>query len=202
MTVDTTPGARRVEFVMGMPIVVDLRDTTAGEADIDAVFAWLQVVDETFSTYKESSEVSRINRGELALADAHPDLIEIAGRCAELRAETNGFFDATFDGATFDPSGLVKGWAVDRVTTSDGRWAYTLYTNPGGYPFVHALDTVRGVAHCVGVPWRGDQNEPWNMRLALNSDGRSLAVNRQAGNGFVAIDVSTWKISYLDGSGK
>ena len=98
-------------------------------------------------------------------------------------------------------SWVMQGWAVDRVTTADGRWAFTLYTNPGGYPFVHALDTVRGVAHCVGVPWRGDQNEPWNMRLALRPDGRSLAVNRQAGNGFVAIDVSTWKISYLDGSG-
>ena len=99
-------------------------------------------------------------------------------------------------------SWVMQGWAVDRVTTTDGRWAYTLYTNPGGYPFVHALDTVRGVAHCIGVPWRGDQNEPWNMRLALRPDGRSVAVNRQAGNGFVAIDVSTWKISYLDGSGK
>jgi hypothetical protein len=61
---------------------------------------------------------------------------------------------------------------------------------------VHALDTVRGVAHCIGVPWRGDQNEPWNMRLALNEDGRSLAVNQKSGSTFVAIDVATWKISY------
>ena len=99
-------------------------------------------------------------------------------------------------------SWVMQGFAVDRVTTPDGRWAYTLYANPGGYPFVHALDTVRGVAHCVGVPWRGDQNESWNMRLALRDDERSLAVNRQAGSGFVAIDLSTWKISYLDGSGK
>jgi len=92
-------------------------------------------------------------------------------------------------------SWLMQGWAVDRVTSADGRWAYTLYSNPGGYPFVHALDTVRGVAHCIGVPWRGDQNEPWNMKLALNEDGRSLAVNRKSGT-FVSIDVSTWKLSY------
>jgi hypothetical protein len=92
-------------------------------------------------------------------------------------------------------SWVMQGWAVDRATSSDGRWAYTLYTNPGGYPFVHALDTVRGVAHCIGVPWRGNQNEPWNMRLTLNEDARSLAVNRKSGT-FVSIDVSTWKISY------
>jgi hypothetical protein len=95
-------------------------------------------------------------------------------------------------------SWVMQGWAVDRVTSADGRWAYTLYANPGGYPFVHALDTVRGVAHCIGVPWRGDQNEPWNMRLALNEDGQSLAVNRKSGT-FVSIDVSTWKISYPKG---
>jgi hypothetical protein len=85
------------------------------------------------------------------------------------------------------------------VTTADGRWAYTLYTNPGGYPFVHALDTVRGVAHCIGVPWRGDEDEPWNMRLALQDDARSLAVNQKSGSPFVTIDVSTWTISYPKG---
>jgi hypothetical protein len=94
----------------------------------------------------------------------------------------------------------MQGFAVDRDTSADGRWVYTLYTNPGGYPFVHALDTVRGVAHCVGVPWRGDQNEPWDMRLALRFDGTSLVVNRKSGAGFVAIDLANWKISYLYGS--
>lgn len=97
-------------------------------------------------------------------------------------------------------SWVMRGWAVDRVTSSSGRWAYTLYANPGGYPFVHALDTVKGVAHCIGVPWRGDDNEPWNMRLALADDGKSLAVNRGSGVGFVAVDLSSWKVSYPNGS--
>ena len=44
-------------------------------------------------------------------------------------------------------SWVMQGSAVTRTTSEDGRWVYTLYTNPGGYPFVHALDTVRGVAH-------------------------------------------------------
>jgi hypothetical protein len=98
-------------------------------------------------------------------------------------------------------SWVMQGFAVDRVTTADGRWAYTLYSNPGGYPFVHALDTVRGVAHCIGVPWRGSENEPWNMRLALRNDSKSLAVNHQTGATFVAIDTATWRISYPNGSG-
>jgi hypothetical protein len=97
-------------------------------------------------------------------------------------------------------SWIMQGWAVDRATTSDGRWAYTLYANPGGYPFVHALDTVRGVAHCIGIPWRGDGSAPFNMRLALSGDGRSLAVDRTSGGAtFVAVDLSTWKVSYPNG---
>ncbi len=40
-------------------------------------------------------------------------------------------------------SWVMQGWAVSRVSTTDGRWAYTLYANPGGFPFVHALDTVQ-----------------------------------------------------------
>jgi hypothetical protein len=96
---------------------------------------------------------------------------------------------------------VMQGWAVDRVTSPNGRWVYTLYSNPGGYPFVHALDTVRGVAHCIGVPWRGDENEPWSMRLALDTGATSLAVNRGSGTNFVSIDLSTWDISYPKGSG-
>jgi hypothetical protein len=95
---------------------------------------------------------------------------------------------------------VMQGFAVDRVTSPDGRWVYTLYSNPGAYPFVHALDTARGIAHCIGVPWRGGESEPWNMRLALQLDGKSLAVNQGSGAGFIAIDTSTWKISYAKGS--
>lgn len=93
-------------------------------------------------------------------------------------------------------SWIMQGLAVTRVTSDDGRMAYTLYANPGGYPFVHALDTVARTAHCVGVPWRGDQNAPWGMKLALRPDGR-LGVTLQSGAPFVAIDVGTWKIDYL-----
>ena len=58
----------------------------------------------------------RINRGELAIGDAHPDVRVILARCDELRGETRGYFDArAADGQAIDPSGLVKGWSVDRV---------------------------------------------------------------------------------------
>jgi thiamine biosynthesis lipoprotein len=112
---DGQPGVRRVEFVMGMPIVVDLRDEPADEQALDQLFDWLCLVDATFSTYKGDSEITRLNRGELALADATSDVQEVLARCDELREETSGYFDARFDGGSVDPSGLVKGWSVDRA---------------------------------------------------------------------------------------
>jgi FAD:protein FMN transferase len=101
---------------MGMPIVVDVRDEGVDDSVLGRVFDWFRFVDETFSTYKESSEISRLNRGELTLAHTHADVREVLVRCEELRAETQGYFDvrtASADG--LDPSGLVKGWSVDRA---------------------------------------------------------------------------------------
>jgi thiamine biosynthesis lipoprotein len=98
---------------MGLPIVVEGGDEI-GRPVLDAVFDWFHSVDETFSTYKVASEVSRVARGELELEDASDDVRVVLARCDELRDETRGYFDA-YAGGTLDPSGLVKGWAVDRA---------------------------------------------------------------------------------------
>jgi FAD:protein FMN transferase len=105
---------RRVEQVMGMPVLVDVRGERVGADAVDRVFAWLRFVDATFSTYREDSEVRRLDRGELALADAHPLVREVLARCERLRVATGGYFDARARGP-LDPSGLVKGWSVDRA---------------------------------------------------------------------------------------
>jgi len=108
------PGVRRIEHVMGMPVIVDVRDENAEEAVVDRMFEWLRFVDATFSTYKDDSEIMRLNRGELMLEHAHSDVRWVLERCEELRVETNGYFDASADGL-LDPSGLVKGWSIERA---------------------------------------------------------------------------------------
>jgi FAD:protein FMN transferase len=120
---------KAVEHVMGMGVVVDVRDPDVDEAAAGEVFDWLGFVDETFSTYKPESEISRIDRGELSAADAHPQVQAVLERCEELRDETDGFFDAKADGS-LDPSGLVKGWAVDKaaaILEQGGARSFAIY---------------------------------------------------------------------------
>jgi FAD:protein FMN transferase len=119
--------------IMGMPIVLDLRDELPDDV-IEAMWAELRRADAIFSTYNDDSEISRLNRGELALEDAHPDVREVLARCEELRVITDGYFDAgrVLEHGT-DPSGLVKGWAVDRAgEVLDAAGARNYCLNAGG----------------------------------------------------------------------
>jgi hypothetical protein len=93
-------------------------------------------------------------------------------------------------------SWVMQGWAVTRATSPSGRWVYTLYANPGGYPFVHALDTVNAVAHCVGLPWpatNGEQGPVFNFTLGLK--GHMLSVRNQGGSIYRTINTTNWKVS-------
>lgn len=98
-----------------------------------------------------------------------------------------------------EKSSVMKGYPETRTTSSDGRWVYTLYQNPGGYPFVHALDTVRGVAHCIVLPFAGDQSVLFNLRLTLHDGGRALAVHWRSGRPWLDVAVGTWRISSVGG---
>jgi hypothetical protein len=95
---------------------------------------------------------------------------------------------------------VMQGSPMARTTSADGRFVYTLYENPGGFPFVHDLDTVRGVAHCVGLPWTGSQTEVGALRLTLEDGGRTLALAIPVGRAPIAspsfaIDTQTYAVS-------
>lgn len=112
---------------MGMPVLVEVRD---GDVP-DAVFAWFRHVDAAFSPFKDDSEVSRLRRGELGLDDASEEVRRVYARCGELREETSGFFDV--DAVDGDPSGYVKGWAVDEAAAVLDRAGCAEYAvNAGG----------------------------------------------------------------------
>ena len=113
---------RRVEHTMGTVFSFDVR---GGEphrvgAALDAAAQWLSRVDEVFSTYRRDSEISLLAAGTLALAECSPQVREVERLCEEARRRTGGWFSAHYAGG-FDPTGLVKGWAVERA--ADGAAA-------------------------------------------------------------------------------
>jgi thiamine biosynthesis lipoprotein len=109
-----------VEHVMGTVISFDLRFADEGQrpqlrtAVGDAV-AWLHRVDDVFSTYRHDSQISRLGRGELRLADCDGDVAEVLELCAQVGRESNGYFSSNY-GGKLDPTGLVKGWAIQRAS--------------------------------------------------------------------------------------
>ena len=90
---------------------------------------------------------------------------------------------------------VMAGYPVRRVTSADGRWVYTFYVRSGAYSFVHVLDTTRAVAHCIGIPWRGNQNPLWRLRLSLRDGGRTLSLHWRSGREYLAVTRGTWRIS-------
>src|SRR5215471_1976415 len=102
---------KETRLLMGMPITVEVVDQGASLSDLEAVFSYLIYVDETFSTYKETSEVSRLNRGELREDEYSEDLRTVLALSEETRRATGGYFTIQ-RGDRCDPSGIVKGWAV------------------------------------------------------------------------------------------
>jgi thiamine biosynthesis lipoprotein len=101
---------------MGMPITVEIVDSWAGSEDINKIFNYFVYIDEKFSTYKETSEVSQINSKKIPNTNLSQDMKTVLALSAETKKQTNGYFDI-FHNGKLDPSGLVKGWAIFNAAT-------------------------------------------------------------------------------------
>ena len=118
--VASAPAADRrvhVERVMGTAVSFDLRGAEPAPGATGRAVAWLHEVDARFSPYRPDSDVSLLADGTLTERDAHPDVRAVLAMCEALRVDSDGAFDArrwATDGR-LDPSGLVKGWAVQRA---------------------------------------------------------------------------------------
>jgi thiamine biosynthesis lipoprotein len=143
-------GQRRVERCMGTVFCLDIRDPVP-EGVVDEIVVWLHRMDATFSKYRADSDISRLRRGEITLADCAPQVPEILDRCAELREATDGYFDAYASGA-LDPSGYVKGWAVERASDLLCAAGSANHCVNGG-----------GDVQCVGAPAPG---RTWQVGIA------------------------------------
>ena len=170
------PARRRVERAMGTMISLYLPQGGATSDAADAAFAWLHEVDERFSPYQPESEVSRIIAGEVSVEQASSDLSEVLDIAEAVEVLSGGAFDIRGfrpDGRP-DPTGVVKGWAVDRaaaILAADGIERF--FFSAGGDVLV------RGGQEW-GVPWTVGIANPFApdaVALVLQADDLAVATS-------------------------
>jgi thiamine biosynthesis lipoprotein len=141
---------------MGMPISLALRgrhaDDAAARAAWAAVLDELREVDRVFSTYRADSPVSRLGRGEIGLEDCPPEVAEVLALGATAERDSGGAFSVRLPGPdgreVLDPSGVVKGWAVERAAVHLRALEGTDFClSAGGDLTCRTLDR-------AGPPWR------------------------------------------------
>jgi FAD:protein FMN transferase len=166
---------RYVEHVMGMPISLALRGRHTDD-DL-AVRAWsdvldvLRTADQVFSTYREDSYISRLNRGALAVADCPPEVAEVLALGERARIESDGAFDIRRN-SRLDPSGVVKGWAVERAARKLAELPATDYSLGAGGDLI---------CHVSGA-----DSEPWQVGIEDPLDPDKLAAVVPIRNGAIA----------------
>jgi thiamine biosynthesis lipoprotein len=127
--------------------------------------AKLEWVDDVFSTWKPESPMSRLRRREIRLEDAPPEMAEVLELCRRVRVASDGWFDPWAMPGGVDPTGLVKGWAVERALDElKTAGAPAAMINAGGDIAVFGRPA-------PDQPWRIAIENPLSMdRILLTAD--------------------------------
>jgi FAD:protein FMN transferase len=157
----TGPRTVRVEPAMGTVVSIDVRGVQPGtaEAALQAFVDELANIERTFSPWIAESEISRISDGRLVPADASPEVRFVLSACDHLRQVSGGAFDVGHAGdGRVDPSGFVKGWAIEEGSHWLDEAGFSDYAiNAGGDILVRG-DAEPG----SGAGWRIGIRDPWD----------------------------------------
>ena len=146
---------RETRIIMGMPVTLEVADARATAATLNKIFDYFTTIDEKFSTYKATSEISQINAGQLRVEDSSSDMRLIFDLAEQTRRETFGYFNIQ-RGGMIDPSGIVKGWAIHeaaKLLLADG--CQDFYVDAGGDIQVSGRNN-------QGEVWRAGIRNPFN----------------------------------------
>lgn len=136
-------------LIMGMPISVVIEDEAADAAAFKMVYDYFHYVDKKYSPYKTASEVSKINAG-LPPSKQSKEMKTILRLCEKTKKQTQGYFDA-YRAGKLDPSGLVKGWAINNAAKLLGKSGFkNFYIDAGGD---------------IQVSGRNGDGQPWSVGI-------------------------------------
>ncbi|MGE7436971.1 MULTISPECIES: FAD:protein FMN transferase [Kitasatospora] len=168
---------------MGTVFSFAVREPGPGVTEaLERVVRRLHRIDEVFSTYRPQSDISRFGRGELTLARCDPAVAEVLERCREVAAETGGWFTER-PGGRLDPSGWVKGWAVEEASEHLRAAGSRQHLVSGG-----------GDIQTCGGPWRigiADPLRPGGVAAVVAGHDLAVATSGTAERGAHVLDPRT-----------
>lgn len=130
---------------------------------VDEVRAWFDAVEAVLSPYRVDSDLCRWRSGRVALEDCSALLVEVVSDVGHLQRFTEGGFHPHDRSGRYDPTGYVKGWAIQR-----------------GVDLLRArgLDAVcLGIGGDIQACGRAEVGRPWRVAVADPTDpGRVVAV--------------------------
>lgn len=152
---------RDTRLIMGMPVTVNIAETEAKSEDLEKVFSYFIEVDNRFSTYKDSSEISQINRQEITENNYSNEMKEIFSLAEKTKQQTNGYFDIKMPDGSLDPSGIVKGWAIQKAAELIKQLGYkNFYVDAGGD---------------IQSEGRNNEGQPWSVGIRHPFDLKKIA---------------------------
>lgn len=155
---------RKTQLIMDMPVIIEIVDPIKPEV-IDELFDYFHYIDNTFSTFKKTSEITKINNGLVDRSQYSDDMREVLRLAKQTKTKTAGYFNIQRDGM-MDPSGIVKGWAIHNAATMIKKMGINqFYVEAGG-------DIEVGGS----TPWRIGIRNPLNVHeivkvVALRNKG-------------------------------
>ncbi|HLN19144.1 MAG TPA: FAD:protein FMN transferase [Patescibacteria group bacterium] len=154
---------KQTRILMGMPITVEILDENIESKIFDRVFDYFHYVDEKYSPFKSTSELSLINNGFLKEKQWSIEMKEIFNLAEETKKISGGFFDIKKPDGKMDPSGIVKGWAIHNAAKLlKNQGCKIFYVDAGGDIEAH------GKFWRVGIRNPFDRNE--NIKIVKIKD--------------------------------
>lgn len=142
---------RETRIIMGMPISIEITDFSVTHDALKKIFEYFVAVDRRFSTYKNDSEIMRINRDEISKKEYSPEMREVLVLAEKTKKETKDYFDIKKPDGSLDPSGIVKGWAIQQAAEKLSDMGYSNFNiDAGGDIQSHGFNVV-GEAWSVGI---------------------------------------------------